>query len=297
MKNWKVTGFLAFLIIGFLLISGCTNNTGSSVAVSTPTPQIVYITVLVTPTPIVTRAQDPIIGVWSDNESYGSKTEDGRIRFNADNTFVFSLFTQGKGTILISGTWIKQGSNSYVCNPQSSSPTTWIYMPKQNTLYWDQYPDMILSPYPGDVMTASSTPVVVSTLTQTAILSQDRDSEFSQAILDSVGKITALLRKISTDVSSKNYMSLKSNAVQLIAQATEDRNKMSAIPVSSKWQGSKTNYLLALDAFVDTGNSISTGADAGKNNDPVTADLAFNTASIHLERANSYMSKAINLMP
>ena len=55
MKNWRITGWLTFLIIGTLLISGCT-NTGSKSAtpVATPTPQIIYVTVLVTSTPTST---------------------------------------------------------------------------------------------------------------------------------------------------------------------------------------------------------------------------------------------------
>jgi len=50
MKNLKITGFFAVLILVFLLISGCTNTNATPVAVSTPTPQIVYVTVLVTQT-------------------------------------------------------------------------------------------------------------------------------------------------------------------------------------------------------------------------------------------------------
>jgi len=64
MKNWQITGFLTFLIIGTVLMSGCTNTGSTStapVAVSTPTPQIVYVTVLVTLTstipPVVTTIQ------------------------------------------------------------------------------------------------------------------------------------------------------------------------------------------------------------------------------------------------
>jgi len=51
MKNYLKIGILAGLVIGMVLMSGCTNNAGSSGAVSTPTPQIVYVTVLVTPIP------------------------------------------------------------------------------------------------------------------------------------------------------------------------------------------------------------------------------------------------------
>jgi hypothetical protein len=45
MKNWQIVSFLTFLILGIVLMSGCTSTA--------PTPQIVYVTVLVTPTPTV----------------------------------------------------------------------------------------------------------------------------------------------------------------------------------------------------------------------------------------------------
>jgi hypothetical protein len=73
MKNWEITGFLAILIFGFLLISGCTQDNSKYCSdnfpgtyydpsskmcehATTPTPQIVYVTVLVTPnlTPTIT---------------------------------------------------------------------------------------------------------------------------------------------------------------------------------------------------------------------------------------------------
>jgi len=52
MKNWRSSGFLTILIIGFLLVSGCTTSsfTKEAPVTVTPTPQIVYVTVLVTPT-------------------------------------------------------------------------------------------------------------------------------------------------------------------------------------------------------------------------------------------------------
>jgi hypothetical protein len=58
MKNRRITECLTFLIIGTLLISGCT-NTGSPKAAATPTPQITYVTVRVTPTPTPTVTITP----------------------------------------------------------------------------------------------------------------------------------------------------------------------------------------------------------------------------------------------
>jgi hypothetical protein len=50
MKKWNTIGILAVMVIGIVLISGCT----STAPMATPTPQIVYVTVLVTPTPTLT---------------------------------------------------------------------------------------------------------------------------------------------------------------------------------------------------------------------------------------------------
>jgi hypothetical protein len=53
----KRTGiFLIFLCIAVLFVAGCTTSPGitSATKVPTPTPQIVYVTVLVTPAPVVT---------------------------------------------------------------------------------------------------------------------------------------------------------------------------------------------------------------------------------------------------
>lgn len=61
MKNWKIFGFLALLIFGFLLMSGCTSASPSTapVAGNTPTPKIVYVTVTVTSTPTRVPTQIP----------------------------------------------------------------------------------------------------------------------------------------------------------------------------------------------------------------------------------------------
>jgi len=72
LKNWQITGFLNVLIIGFLLISGCTQDNNKYCSdnfpgtyydpstkmcehSTTPTPQIIYITVTVTPNPTTTQ--------------------------------------------------------------------------------------------------------------------------------------------------------------------------------------------------------------------------------------------------
>ena len=76
MKNRRITECLTILIIGTLLISGCT-NTGSTSAkpVATPTAQIVYVTVPVTsiptPTVAITRAPTPVTTIQEHNFTNG----------------------------------------------------------------------------------------------------------------------------------------------------------------------------------------------------------------------------------
>jgi len=76
MKNLRIHECLVFLIIGTLVISGCT-GTGSENAkpVTTPTAQIVYVTVLVTPTPAptvaATRTPTPVPTLLEHNLTNG----------------------------------------------------------------------------------------------------------------------------------------------------------------------------------------------------------------------------------
>lgn len=63
MKNWQITGFLAVLIIGTVLMSGCTNNAVSPVATITPTS---LVTAEATPLPstIPVKIAIPQTGLW-----------------------------------------------------------------------------------------------------------------------------------------------------------------------------------------------------------------------------------------
>ena len=158
MKNWQITGFIAILILGFLLIGGCTSKGSTSaapVAVSTPTPQIIYVTVTVTPTPTFALSKDPIIGVWRFISSDGY---DDRYRFNADGTFVESFyFTDKQTTSVFRGTWSAHGGNSYTTiNTADMSSATFIYDPTRNIIYDSKYENLVFIPYQGDVAAASA---------------------------------------------------------------------------------------------------------------------------------------------
>jgi hypothetical protein len=102
-------------------------------------------------TPVVVPVQDPIIGVWKYSASTGY---DNRYRFNADGTFVESVYSPSTMvTYAFSGTWSAQGGNSYACRMTATGTTfTIIYNPTQKAIYDTLYPSLLLTPYSGDVM-------------------------------------------------------------------------------------------------------------------------------------------------
>jgi hypothetical protein len=54
MKKWNAIGILAVMVVGIILMSGCTSTRPvNATPVATPPPEIVYVTVLVTPTSAV----------------------------------------------------------------------------------------------------------------------------------------------------------------------------------------------------------------------------------------------------
>ena len=76
MKNRQIMGILTFLIIGTLLMSGCTNNAGSPVVTSPPPAELTTVVTPVPSTPV--QVAIPQTGVWlrvtypgSYNGTYG----------------------------------------------------------------------------------------------------------------------------------------------------------------------------------------------------------------------------------
>lgn len=161
MKNWQITGFFAILILGFLLESGCTStalNNAEPVAVSTSTPEIVNVTVLITPIPAATNVpvQDPIIGVWRYSTSDGY---DDRLRFNADGTLVHSFHSPTTlETNVFNGTWSNQGSNLYRLLYNFGISESYVYDPAQTAIYDVKYTHLLLTPYQGDVAKEDTAP-------------------------------------------------------------------------------------------------------------------------------------------
>jgi hypothetical protein len=70
MKNWQIAAVLTFLIMGTVMMSGCISpgsKNPPAVVVSTPTPQIVYVTVTITPAPTSTPVLKTVL--FSDDLS------------------------------------------------------------------------------------------------------------------------------------------------------------------------------------------------------------------------------------
>lgn len=159
MKNLQIAGVLTILILAIVIISGCTNNAGSSGVPSTQT-----------------QGQDPIIGVWRNYFSNGSYVADSRFRFNSDNTFKSSFYSWNQETTTFSGTWINQGSDTYALNPQfSDSSTTYmmIYNPSSKSFYLTDFPSTIYTRYVGAVMTAPTRTKEPTQISKTEPISAD----------------------------------------------------------------------------------------------------------------------------
>jgi len=163
---------LLSIVLGAILItSGCLGQNQNPLA--TPTPQIVYVTVLVTPAvtqaatpaPAVTVREDPIIGVY---RYYNPETNyDNRVRFNADGTFMESLSTTLQDTQVFCGIWNEPNGTLYATFAEPNRPKTFIYASSCGekgpciTDEADRNANLHLFPFTGDVEGACIPPVPV----------------------------------------------------------------------------------------------------------------------------------------
>jgi len=165
--------YLLFIIVlgAVLITAGCVGGNQNSIV--TPTPQIVYVTVLVTPalTPAATPAptvalrEDPVIGVY---RYYNPETNyDNRVRFNADGTFMESLSTTLQDTQVFCGIWDEPNGTLYSTFAEPNRPKTFIYAASCGkggpciTDEADRNANLHLFPYTGDVEGACIPPVPV----------------------------------------------------------------------------------------------------------------------------------------
>ncbi len=203
------------IIIALVFASGAMS--GSSKHVVTPT---VTVTAISTPIPktTVVSGKDPIIGVWRYSSSSGS---DDRYRFNADGTWAESYYSSGD-TYYHQGTWKAQGGNSYACTGDVDRSI--IYVPAKNYIYDTAYSSLILTPYQGDVMTASTSTLTTKTTTLpvntmavpgtgSAKDWNDKGSDLLNNKQDYQGALTAYEKAISLDPTNAAYWSNKAAAL------------------------------------------------------------------------------------
>ncbi len=141
--------FFIILIIGVVVVSGCTKSGSTNVPTSVSPAQV--------------QGQDPVIGVW---RQLGSGW-DYRIRFDADGTYTRSQsFSTASEPLTSFGTWSKVGDTTYVLTQKGingvtssiePSPTTYIYSPAQGNLNIQGETGAPFIRYDGNVMTASAT--------------------------------------------------------------------------------------------------------------------------------------------
>lgn len=111
------------------------------------------------PAPTINPQQDPIIGVWRINDTPGL---DHRYQFNADGTWVYSWLYSTKN-----GTWNAQWGNSYALHhPYQGGEwvSTIKYDPARNCIYDTRYPAVLLTPYQGNIASASPAPTPKTTI-------------------------------------------------------------------------------------------------------------------------------------
>ena len=147
---------LEIIVVLGMITAGCIGSSSPAKPVNSTTTHVVEDTPTIIAKPTLTgyHLQDPIVGVWRENYSYGY---DDRYRFNSDGTFVesFSLGDKKK-TLVTHGTWKADGSNSYVLkDPRNESYITFIYDPERNVIYPLKNSISVLIPYKGELITLS----------------------------------------------------------------------------------------------------------------------------------------------
>jgi hypothetical protein len=195
--NWKdmlkyIGISLILVCIAAVLAAGCTTEGPSAI----PTPQIVYVTVIVTPTPIA--GQDPIIGIWRISNSQGY---DDRYRFNADGTYIESFYVvDSQTTQIYSGTWSAQGNNSYTKRDTITGVSkTIIYDPTKNAIYFTELSHILLTPYQGEIAQGivfttaiSPTPTLKPTLDKNSIAYMNYKNDLRE--IEDINTELAILR-------------------------------------------------------------------------------------------------------
>ncbi len=120
MKKLKLGGVLSLLVIGFLLMSGCTSSKSSEI--TTPAP------IVTTPAPVV---NDPIVGIWQ-NEAVGYT-----LTFIKNGNYSVS---KNDGSFSSLGNWEKIRENEYFVALTNGNTSRFVYNPKTDTISLAEVP-------------------------------------------------------------------------------------------------------------------------------------------------------------
>lgn len=143
------------LLLAIVIISGCINSSSTTAVASTHTPQVVYVTVLVTPTPTNALVKDPIIGVWRFTAKTASSDYDYRVQFDANGKSIETLASDPN--LYVPGIWNFAGDNTYiVTSVKTGGKRLYTYNPQTNTIFENDYSAFIYFPYQGSVWFNSS---------------------------------------------------------------------------------------------------------------------------------------------
>jgi len=112
MKAGQIFTCLSILILGHLLISGCININAPAPAITTPTPEIIYVTVMVTPPGIVSSAATHVKTTPEPTSSYTGLVLTGSKKTNQ---------------VILDETYIAQYNNWYCADLQEAIGQPYLY--------------------------------------------------------------------------------------------------------------------------------------------------------------------------
>ena len=133
MKNWQIFGVFTFLIIGTILISGCTQDNNKYCSDNFPGTVYDPSSKMCehTPTPI---SSEPIVGIWQWTAVDGSKVY--TFTFFSDGNF---SFTDSSDPKTLPGTWSKVRENEYLIAYTSGKNQALLYHPTTDTFTMPEF--------------------------------------------------------------------------------------------------------------------------------------------------------------
>ena len=244
---------------------------------------------------VTATTKDKIIGKWRHTDPEGL---DARFMFNANGSLVGSGYSpHDKGIQVLYGSWKAQGNSSYEIIWTDGSTFRVVYDPARNVIYDPKYPDILLTPYQGDMM-ADLTPaptVKVTTVTATTMTvpgsgsAMDWNSKGIElfAIQDYSGALYTYEKAISLNPDSAIYWRNKGTTLNSLERYSE------ALIAADKAISLDPQFALA---WSDKGIAL---GNLGRYSEALIADekaisldpgskYSWNAKGWHLEKLNRY---------